>query len=220
MELRRFAIKDFNLLIKSAKLYDKNLKDNDFLIVFKDENKINYVEVKCRKMNFMHLTGVKYINRNLRDRIKPNGDYQETYANHFYDLIMSNRLDIEHCYYKIDGTTSIKLEILSQVFNFPYNAAMIGNYNNVKPHLYTKKLCGGVACCMGFVNANASFYPNTTLKEDIRKLTERVCPIVMICKKNKNKAKYEEVTRKGKLLKSVKLPKEILEMLSEECIIK
>lgn len=162
MGLKRLTAKDFNLLIKSANLYENNLKNKD---------DIDYIEVKCRKNNFLHLTGVKYINNNK------NIDNNIAYANVFYDLILANRLNINNCYYKQDGTTHIKLGILSQIFNFPYNAAMIGNYNNAKPQLFTEKLCGGVACCLGFVSGNnASLYPNTTLKrileESVQKLIQ------------------------------------------------
>lgn len=211
MNLKRLTTNDFNLLIAGANIYEKKLRDKDFLIIFKNKNnnEIDYIEVKCRKYNFMHLTGVLY---------KNNGNVKDI-ANFFYNLILSNRLNINHCYYKQDGTTNIKLEILSQIFNFPYNASMIGDYNNAKPRLFTKKLCGGISCCVGFANGNNSFlYPNTTLKEDIRKISSKISPIVLICKKNQNEEKYNIITKKGKLLENVVLPKKILELLSEELI--
>lgn len=162
----------------------------------------------------MHLTGVKYINNNK------NIDNNIAYANVFYDLILSNRLNINNCYYKQDGTTHIKLGILSQIFNFPYNAAMIGNYNNAKPQLFTEKLCGGVACCLGFVSGNnASLYPNTTLKEDIRRISSKTYPIILICRKNQNEKKYNVVTKRGKLLNNISLPSKILNLISNELII-
>lgn len=215
---KRLTTKDFNLLIKSAYQYDDKLKDNDFLIVFKNKSNIDYIEVKCRKNNFMHLTGVQYVKKSYNKKKVIN--YNITYANHFYDLIMSNRLNINHCCYKPDGTTTIKLGILNQVFNFPYNASMIGNYNNAKPQLFTKKLCGGITCCIGFTNGNdSSLYPNTTLKEDIRKISEKTYPIILICKKNKNEEKYNVITKKGKLLSDISLPQQVLDLISNELTI-
>lgn len=222
MDLKKFTQKDFNLIIEGAKIYDSKLRNKDFLIVFKEidilgNDKIKYIEVKCRKNNYMHLTGVKYINKNLRNKNK-NENYDIVYANNFFDLIMSSRLNINYCYYKADETTNIKLEILNHILNFPFNAVMIGNYNYSKPHLYTKKICGTITSCIGFINANESLYPNTILKEDIRNITEKTFPIIMICSKSKDETKYNVITRKGKLFNKVAIPKEIKELLIDNLL--
>jgi len=88
MNLKRLTTNDFNLLIAGANIYEKKLRDKDFLIIFKNKNnnEIDYIEVKCRKYNFMHLTGVLY---------KNNGNVNDI-ANFFYNLILSNRLNINH----------------------------------------------------------------------------------------------------------------------------
>ena len=115
------------------------------------------MEVRCREKNFLHLSGVKYINRDIRVQANRQ-NYEEVYAKHFFNLAMDSRLNINHCFYKDDGTTTLKLGILSHIFNFPYNATMIGNFNNSKPRLYTKKICGGITSCIGFVNGNDGLF--------------------------------------------------------------
>ena len=134
-------------------------------------------------------------------------------ANSFYDLISSHRLKANHCFYKSDGTTKLKLEILIHALNFPYNAIMVGNYNYSHPYLYTTKLCGGITSCIGFINANKTFYPSTILKEDIRNITEKPFPIIMICCKHKTKLKYKQITRKGRLYNQDIIPIQIKELM-------
>ena len=65
MNAKRLSQKDFSRMIEGYKIYNSKLLDKDFLIVYKNtmstqQNSIEYLEVECRKNNFMHLTGVVY----------------------------------------------------------------------------------------------------------------------------------------------------------------
>ncbi|MBQ4419864.1 MAG: hypothetical protein II870_09570 [Synergistaceae bacterium] len=48
---------------------------------------------------------------------------------------------------------------------------MIGDYDNTKSFLYTEKLAGKIFACIGFIQENGYYIPNTALKEDIRNIT-------------------------------------------------
>lgn len=46
--------------------------------------------------------------------------------------------------YESDGTTAIKLQILSSVMNIKKTARMIGDYNHSRLHIMAVKMCGSV----------------------------------------------------------------------------
>ena len=63
-----------------------------------------------------------------------------------------------------------------------------------------------------------AFFPNTTLREDIRHLVVKTFPIVMICSKHKTEEKYNVITKKGKLFDAKSIPLEIRKLLIENLI--
>lgn len=65
-------------LCNCAKLYQNNLENKNIMFVYKDD-KIRYVETKFNKSNFLHLTGVKLLNENMK-------------AIPFYNKCLKNRI--------------------------------------------------------------------------------------------------------------------------------
>lgn len=61
-----------------AKLYQQNLENKNVMFIYKEEE-IKYIETKFTKSNFLHLTGVKILNENIK-------------ANSFYDRCIKNRI--------------------------------------------------------------------------------------------------------------------------------
>ena len=90
----------------------------------------------------------------------------------------------------------LKLQVLPQLMKIDRMATMIGDFNNSNLYLQTKKIIGNVNTCMGFIKDSKSnlYIPNTTLKSDIRDITENTNKIVAILKKDANKILYDEMT--------------------------
>ena len=47
------------IIIDVAIKYEERLRDNHFLIIYSQNNKINAVQVGFRDSNYLHMTGVK-----------------------------------------------------------------------------------------------------------------------------------------------------------------
>ena len=90
----------------------------------------------------------------------------------------------------------LKLQVLPQLMKIDRNSTMIGDFNNSNLYLQTKKIIGNVNACMGFIKDSKSslYIPNTTLKSDIRDITNNTNKIVAILKKDANKILYDEMT--------------------------
>lgn len=172
-------------LKESAKMYKENLQNTNLLIIYNKNKKIEYIELLFLARNFMHLTGV----RSLESREK----YKK--ANQFYNACLNNKLSYKDIVIKEDGTTELKLNIISNLVNIDKKCKMLGIYNNSKKELLTDILVGGIHMCVGLIKEQGKYYiPNTLLKEDIRKLTIKQYPIEGILKKKINEEKYQMVT--------------------------
>ena len=57
--------------------------------------------------------------------------------------------------------------------NIDTRARMIGNFNGSKIDLYTEKITGTTSACLGLVQSNNLFIPNSVLNEDIRTLISK-----------------------------------------------
>ena len=95
-------------------------------------------------------------------------------------------------------TTKLKLEILYQLNTIDKSAKFLGNYNNVtKNQLCTEKVVGNISYCFGFVKDSRTdrFYlPNTTVKENIKNITDDTCNILAILKKERTDKLYKTIT--------------------------
>ena len=185
-ELRQREI--LNTVYKCLKDYDQNLKNKKimFVVEMKDKNLIKE-EVYFPKSSYCHLTGVIILDCN--------GRILNSFE--FYNLIKKGTITINK--YKIisrNNTMDLKLQVLPQLMKIDRMATMIGDFNNSNLYLQTKKIIGNVNACMGFIKDSKSnlYIPNTTLKSDIRDITDNTNKIVAILKKDVHKILYDEMT--------------------------
>ncbi len=187
-------------LRESARIYKENLQNTNLLIIFQKDNKIEYIEILFLSRNFMHLTGVR--------SIENNGKYKK--ANQFYNDCLNNKLSYKNIVIKKDGTTKLKLDIISNLVNMDKKCKMIGIYDNSKKQLVTDILIGNIQICVGLIKEQEKYYiANTLLKEDIRKLTIEQYPIIGILKKKIKEEKYSVVTHLSKKVNINKLEENI-----------
>ena len=99
------------ILKESAIKYKENLKDKNLLIIYKERTEIKYIEILFLARNFMHLTGVKCNDKNGKNMK----------ANQFYQACLNNKLSYKDIIIKQNGTTKLKLDILSQLININKN---------------------------------------------------------------------------------------------------
>ena len=185
------------LLKESAIKYKDNLKDNNLLVIYKEKEEIKYIEILFLARNFMHLTGVKCVDKNKK--------YMK--ANQFYQACINNKLSYKDIIIKQDGTTKLKLDILSQLVNIDKKCKMIGRYNNYKKTLMTDILFGNINICLGITKALPYYIPNTLLKEDVRKLVIKPYQVMAVLKKKVKEEKYENIIYINKKLDIEKIKK-------------
>lgn len=176
-----------DIIAKSQKEFDKNLKNKNVMFIFEDnQGNINKVEVMFPIGCFYHLTGT-----NVYDK---NNKIVNSYK--FYNLLKGNKINSMKIQPK-NKTTYYKLDVLPQLMRIDRNANMIGEFIGNNLFLKTEKVAGNVNACMGVVKNNSLeniYVPNTILKEDIRKITNEKNKIIGIMKKGINEGLYEEVT--------------------------
>ena len=171
------------MLKENAMKYNENLKDNNLLILYQNEQKIEYVEILFLARNFMHLIGVKYYDK---------GKYMK--ANQFFQACLKNKLSEKNIKIKEDGTTNLKFEIFSQLFYINKKIKMLGIYNQSKQDLKTEILLGNIHICVGLIKSIGDYYlPNSLLKDDIRKRVIKPYKIVGILKKKVKEEKYQDI---------------------------
>ena len=165
------------VICNAAKTYHKKLANRNFLIIYKNRsnNAIENFEALFLPRNFLHLTGLSYINpKNSSD---------------FYTKCLSNNLSENDFTFKEDGTTDLKLKALPQIVNFSKMSKMTTIYSNTQPRLYTERIAGNVTACIGFVvdNNNGYYVPNTCLFQDIRTLGMQANQILAVLSKPASK---------------------------------
>lgn len=193
------------ILTKSANLYKENLEDNKILFLYGTPSEIKkqlhtpdkmlsnmeHYEAAFHRHNFMHLTGIKIKGNRISSSI------------HFYEMCLASRLMEEDFECAQDGSTIQKLEVLETMMSLKKKAAMIGNFSDPGPKLYTQKVAGGTYGCIGFIrDKNTSLnVPNTLLKKDIRDIT--ISPtkkIYAILYKNYTEETYSNISKIDKEL--------------------
>lgn len=151
------------IVITCAKIYEEELCGKHVLFIYQSKAKLDYIETRFMKQNFLHLTGVKYSNN----------------SKNFFRECRESKLVANSIALDSNGTTELKLRILPQIVRINRSARMIGDYNNSKALLVTEKLVGGVCGCIGFVRDGHIFVPNTALNEDIRDISRNNCSRIL-----------------------------------------
>lgn len=200
-----------NEIVKCAEIYHRNLENRNLLFIFGNKENPSYFESIFYKTNFLHLTGIVLNKSNTVGNTQLNNPI-------FYHNALDNKLAADDFSFKSDGTTEIKLQVLSSILNLPYTARMVGNFNAPAPKLFTHKLAGNISACIGFRKLNDSKYyvPNTTLKGDMRDIVQSQRRVLLVMRKSTKDHTYTEICRiaKGLTLDDIKLPDELKDLIS------
>ena len=163
------------IMTRAAALYHADLEDQKVIFLYgipaevrkqlQEKSRmlisIKSYEAAFHRYNFLHLTGVKVDHSSVVSAI------------HFYEKCLDNRLKLEDFSFAKDGSTVQKLNILENMMGIKRNVAMIGDFTDRGPKLFTEKVAGSVCGCIGFVRDRNTRLnvPNTLLKKDIRDVT-------------------------------------------------
>ena len=145
------------IIHSGAVAYQNNLVNKNVLFVAVSLGKAELFEASFLPRNFLHLTGV---------RTKLN-------STTFYSLSLRDRISEQDIAFADDGTTDKKLDVLQSLMNIHVTAKMLGNYDNSQRLLVTDKLAGTVTSAMGFRKDGDYYMPNTSLKTDMRTITQK-----------------------------------------------
>ena len=154
----------------------------------RQNQKLYAFEVTFFSRNFMHLTGVKptHTQSNLKN------------SKSFYNKCISSKLSKNDFEFSKDGTTHLKLNVLSSVISKNLNAKMVGSYDGQRLHLHTEKIAGNHHACLGFVKSKADYIPNTLIQDNIKNLTgNKFYQIVATFRKPYTEQTYREITYKS-----------------------
>lgn len=187
-------------IFECADKFKENLANRNILFLCMNAaGKVTTLEVGFIAANFRHMTGVKFI---TVPEIEPNA---------FYQMCVDRRLTINDFDLAKDGSTEQKLNVLPYLLTPNLHANMVGDYQGVRPLLYTEKLAGNVRGCIGFIQTGKRFYsPNTVLEQDIRNLIKNPLRVVAIYRKYKKEERYSELVYKAKKVdwKQIRYPEE------------
>ena len=195
-----------SIITKAARLYHENLEDQKVLFIYgipsgirkqlEDGNDtisgFSFYETVFHRSNFLHLTGVK-LNKSTVDS-----------SIHFYEKCLDGRLSEKDFYLSSDGSTDQKLEVIENMMNIKKVAAMIGDFTDLGPKLFSEKIAGNTCACMGFLKDSYSKLnvPNTLLKKDIREVTSKPQQkIYVIMSKSYTAEKYTVVEKCDKCIR-------------------
>lgn len=173
-----------DIISKCAVSYHKYLENYQVVFVYRDSSNVSYfTEVQFRAQNFLHFTGVI-----------PRKDLN---ANNFYRYALGKKLRETDFSFNDSYTSELKLRVLDTIMNIDTRARMIGNYNCSKIDLFTEKITGTTSACLGLIQKNNIFIPNSVLSEDIRTLIPKPPgKIYAIFKKKIGAPYYTQLTYK------------------------
>lgn len=201
------------IVIATAKEYQRKLEGFNYLFIYRDRksNNVDFFETVFLPRNFLHLTGVEYVDSE--------GKVQNN-AIDFYNKCTKNILTEDEIKFKTDGTTPLKLQALPKLVSFLQFSKMTTLYNGVRPKLSMERIAGTTNYCMGFIKNNDYYVPNSCLLEDIRNLGETPSQILAIFSKRANKKGeiYKKVcyVAKGVPLDKIQMPKVLQEKINLE----
>ena len=185
--------------VKSIIKINNNLSNKNLLFVYYDKNIVKYIETKFLPSNFLHLTGIKYKRESNNNAIK------------FYKDILDKKVSLKNLKIVNEGIIKLKLNILNMILDINYSAKMIGEFNsNFKNLLRTEKIIGTNVYSMGFIKVGDYYIPNTTLKEDIRNITNKTNRVIAIFSKEIKEKQYSKLTyinKKTELVQIFKIKK-------------
>lgn len=191
-------------IIKAAREYDKVLCGKELLFVFGDPQNPKSVIATFRREAFQHLVGVDI-------------DKKHCSSSQFYELCLDNELSADVISTK--DWTKQKITVIDNVLHIEKTAKMTGEYDqNTGFNLYTERLIGGQAACMGFVKVGNRYIPNTVLEKDIRRITvDSPKRILLIAKKSEGATNFDiSYIAKGLTLKDINVKEDLKELFSQD----
>ncbi len=167
-------------VIQVAQKYREKLENKNVLFIYLNRynQEIKYIETKFLSRNFLHLTGLNFLNK---------------YPNYFYKLCINNKLKSENIQVSNKKVIQMKLEVLNNLIAIDKKSKIIGNFNNSKLKLNTEIIVGNINWCLGFVKEDDYYVPNTLFKEDIRNVVESANRIICIMTKKIKDDKYVSI---------------------------
>ena len=192
--------------VSSAVDYDRYLKDNKFLIIFrKKDTTIQCFEIRFPDYAFMHLTGLKIDDESILHSSKD-----------FFDACCKKKIspnDIKDP----DGTDAErKLAILPTLINFIHYSKMTLIFNNGRPVLRCDRVVGTTNYCLALNITKAGYYvPVSCLNEDIRDFGKDISQIVAIFQADLRETVYSNIRNvaKGVNLKNLNIPTQYMDMI-------
>ena len=168
------------IIIDVAIEYEERLRDNHFLIIYSQNNRINAVQVGFRDSNYLHMTGVK-------SRLS---------APVFYDSCIKRKLSERDFEIDKNGRAQQKLMVLPYLPDLLYNNCMSGNFINSGICIKADYFVGNTKAVLsvGFRTGKSIDFPVTLYNEDIRKLTQPTCKVLAIFRKEYNEKYYMKCT--------------------------
>lgn len=170
-------------VVSCAERYDVELNKKSLLFLCTDKHRrVTTFEVSFHSWNYLHLTG-----------LRASGGIT---AGQFYDRCLHHNLSPNDVDFAEDGTTELKLDVLSHIICKNLKANSIGDFNQQGLQLVTEKLVGGQKACLGFIKEKQSdqYVPNTLLKGDIRDYTSHNLRIIVTFRKAIQDSEYPEIT--------------------------
>lgn len=196
--------KALEIIVETAKQYDKWLKSNHFLIFYQKGKEQDFVEVGFRDLNFLHLTGIK----------------TKLSAQRFFSLCIDGKLSEKDFDLDTKGKAQQKLMVLPFLHELLYHNCMIGDFINSGVLIKSDYFVGDTKAVLsvGFRSGKTVDMPVTLYKENVKKLIKPVCKVLAIFKKPYNQQTYTECTycSKGINLSELSLPDKVEVFLSAE----
>lgn len=168
------------IIVETAKSYDKLLKNKDFLIIFDNGKKLDYILVGFTANNYHHLTGAS-------KSISPKD---------FYRKCISGKLTVDELP-KITYTINKKLLALPYLPKMMFNACSVGNYLSTNMYLNPDYVVGNVPhyTCLALVDyGNDYLAPMSLLYDDIRQKTNPTQKAEIIFQKSRQETYFSDYT--------------------------
>lgn len=146
--------------------YEEKLKDKHFLLVYQENINIRTVQVGFRDFNYLHMTGVK----------------SALSAPRFYEKCINMKLKTTEFELDVKGNAHRKLMVLPYLPDLLYNNCMVGDFINSGICIKADYFVGNVKAVLsvGFRTGKSVDFPVTLYNEDIRKLTQPTCKVLVI----------------------------------------
>lgn len=172
--------KAIKIILNAAKNYEEKLRNYHFKITYLKNGKQESALIGFRDNNFLHLTGVK-------SRLS---------AQRFYEACLNGKLSENDFDIDNKGKVQQKLMVLPYLHELLYNSCMLGDFINSGIMIRSDYFVGNTRALLsiGFRYGKSTDIPVSLYNEDIRKLTQPTCKVLLIQRKLYNEKTYQHIT--------------------------